>query len=130
MEIGNYLKFTYHLHNDHYSLGETELIYGHTKIKRDAIRLNALFLICFIANNIFPERQAEPKLFNQILRYLKNLNNRRLFSFDQLHEAVTDIIIAAGFLTREKTQAASFNLYEFVEEITNTSIKKRFAFLG
>src|SRR3989344_3896635 len=98
VETGNYIKFSYTKKESYYILGETELVYGHSKIKSSVSKMNFLYLILIILDKIIPEGDPEALVFDKTLLLLKRLNNKERFTLGEIKTYLTDILIDAGFL--------------------------------
>ena len=130
LETGNYVRFSYLKKDDRLILGETELMYAHSKIKKSPAKIEQLFLICFVLNKILPEGVEERVILKRVLKFLQFLNNSSTFSHRDLEQVLKDILILAGFLTRERAQLQSLNPFYVLEELLGETLSKRFDLLS
>lgn len=126
LETGNYIKFSGHKKTDFFTLGETEIIWGFSKIKKNAGKLNILFALFFILNKILPENQEEEIVFNKTLLFLKALNNRSDINDEMLNLYLQDVLNILGFIDRKKIEDDEFDSFAYLEGLINQKIKLNF----
>lgn len=122
LETGNYISFTYYKKNDYMTLGETELIWGFSKIKRSDEKLNTLFFLFFILDRILPESQVESEVFEQTITVLRRLNNAHIFAWSEVNRYLNGLLLTSGFVTRREVESKTFNTIQFIEQLINRKI--------
>lgn len=128
LETGNYNRFTLYKKNDYYTLSETELMWGFSKIKASQKKLEALFLLLFVLNKILPENQPEDVVFAKTTAFLTNLNNRHAQEKGALTTLLNEILVISGFNTEDKVEHPSFNPIPFIENLIGQKIKLSLAY--
>lgn len=123
LETGNYIKFNYSSANGFNHIGETELIYGYSKIKTSKHKLDNLFLILFVLNKILPEDLNEIKVFNLTLEILKKLNNEKVKNID-IEKYLCDVLILLGYLGSDQTDIQTFDVFQYLNNQFNIKISK------
>lgn len=123
LETGNFIKFNFYKKTDRFSLGETELIYGYSKIRKVPQKVNIVFLLFFILNKILAENQEENEIFGKTMTLLKNLNNRDDFSLNDLKFYFNEVLNIMGFVTQEKIQSVEFDTINFIEGLIDRKLK-------
>jgi DNA repair protein RecO len=123
LETGNYIKFNYSSLNNFSHIGETELIYGYSKIKTNKQKLDNLFLILFVLNKILPEDLSEIKVFDLTLEILKKLNNKEIEN-GKLDEYLCEVLSLLGYLGPEQTDNQTFDVYQYLNDQFNIKISK------
>src|SRR3989344_569890 len=128
LETGNYITFSFYKRLGAYYLSETELLYGHSQIKKTPAKLTLLFLLFFILHNILAEGEKEEKIFDITLSALKDLNNNISFTMYHLSLYLSHILMVSGFLDQETAQESSFDVLHFIEDLVGRRIKDRISF--
>lgn len=128
-EIGNYIHFSYYKKDDRAVLGETELLYGHSKIKQNNHKVNVMFLLFFVLNKILPEDQYEENIFKLTANFLRDLNNHEIFSVYMLKAVFDDILVLSGFITRQKISEPTFDTIAFVEGLIGYKLSPQLALI-
>ena len=123
VETGNYISFSYYKKNEYYSLGETDLIWAFSKIKKSEPKLNLLFLLFFILDKIMPENQTDEAVFEKTRSIMTKLNNREQFTFLDLSVHLKELLIMTGFIDDVRSQSHNFNVLEFIENLIDRKIK-------
>lgn len=122
LETGNYIKFSFYKKGERLYLRETELLWGHSKIKSSRRKLQLLYLAFLILNKILPEEQKEAKIFERTLLFLKNLNNQSA-NIDKLKAYLGDLLVSSGFVGLEKLEDPAFNIFRYLEELIGQRIR-------
>lgn len=123
LETGNYIKFNYSSVNGFNHIGETELVYGYSKIKTSKRKLDNLFLILFILNKILPEDLGEVKVFNLTLGILKKINNEEVKNID-IENFLCDVLILLGYLGPDQTTIQTFDVFQYLNDNFNIKMTK------
>lgn len=123
IETGNYISFTYSKKGDYLSLGETEIIWGFSKIKKSESKIKLLFLLFFILDRIMPENQDDQEIFEKTRTILTKLNNRDAFGLADLQVYFKEILMLTGFIDEKKSQSANFNPLDFIENLIDRKIQ-------
>lgn len=123
IETGNYISFTYCKKGDYLTLGETEILWGFSKIKRSESKSQLLFLLFFILDRIMPENQSDPVIFNKTRSIMTILNNREHFTLNDLRVYFSELLVLTGFIDENKSKSASFNPLDFIESLIDQKIK-------
>lgn len=126
IETGNYISFTYSKYGDYVTLGETDIVWGFSKIKRSESKMNLLFLLFFILDRIMPENQSDPAVFEKIKVIMTKLNNREQFTLSDLQLYFKELLVMTGFIDEKKSQSPSFNPLDFIETLIDRKIKWAF----
>ncbi len=127
IETGNYISFTYSKKGDYLTLGETDLVWGFSKIKRSSSKMNLLFLLFFILERIMPENQPDQAIFEKTRTVMTKLNNREQFVLADLQLYFKELLVITGFIDEKKSQHPSFNPLDFIETLIDRKIKWAFA---
>lgn len=123
LETGNFIKFSFYKKDNFCYLRETEVIYGYSKIKKSAEKINIVYLIFFILNKILPENQKESSIYNKTLDLLKDLNNKDDFDISGAKSYLNEVLVALGFINEPKTNTATFDPILFIENLIHEKIK-------
>lgn len=126
LETGNYIKFSFYKKDINLYLQETEIIYGYSRIKKSAEKINFLFLLFFIMNKVLPQNQSEIPIFKKTLDWLKDLNNKADFDFNNMRFFLTDLLVMMGFINKEKLNNVHFDPISFVEGLISQKIRREF----
>ncbi len=97
---------------------ETELIYGYSKIKEEQAKIDVLYQVLFILNQILPENQKEENIYNETLNFLKNLNNKK-FMKEDITNYLKNILLQGGYITEEEVSQQEFDPMKFLEKLTS-----------
>lgn len=122
LETGNYIRFSYYRKDSYFTLRETELIYGYSKIRVSETKLDVLFMLFFILNKILPEEQEEYKVYIKTLDILKNLNNTDL-KIKDIEAYLKDVLSVSGFIDQKRVIDPSFDVIKFTEDLIGQEIK-------
>lgn len=123
LETGNFIKFSFYKKDNFCYLRETEVIYGYSKIKKSAEKINIVYLIFFILNKILPENQKEQSIYNKTLDLLKDLNNQDDFDTLEVKCFLKDILIISGFINKDEANNATFDPILYIENLIHEKIK-------
>src|SRR3989338_612406 len=126
VETGNLINFSSYEKSGYATLGQTELIYGYSKVRRSEIKLQLLFVYLFVLNKILHENQPEPALFSITTDFFKSLNNKSDFGMNDMLGFFRDLMLAGGFLSQEKLVSRSFDTLAYVEEVVGSKIDFRY----
>ncbi len=130
LETGNYIAFTFYKKGEMNILGETEIIWGFSKIKRSEVKLGFLYLLFFIVDRIMPENQVDSVIFEKTLYILKKINNRNNFTLQDLRVYLNDILLISGFINKKQSNDINFNSLQFIESLIDQKINWAFATKG
>ena len=122
LETGNYIKFNYSVGTQFSSLMETELIYAYSKIRSSLDKTKMMYLALFVLEKILPEDQQESELFDKTLLFLKKINNQKVNTV-LIEDFLIDLLITAGFITKQSTKQPLFDIYKTTENIIGAKIK-------
>lgn len=120
-EVGNYISYTYGEKGDFLTIRETELQYGHTKIKSDDKRLQMMFHVFFILNKLLPENQEEDEVFEETLKFLRKMNKESV-SVKEFEAYVAKILLALGYLDPDRLDDPLFDIYKHIESIIGQKV--------
>lgn len=123
LETGNYIKFNYSSSNNFNHIGETELIYGYSKIKYNKQKLENLFLVLFVLNKLLPENLEEVKVFDLTLDILKNLNNKEIGHKD-IEKYFADVLLLLGYLGQAEINIQTFDVMQYLSDNFNIKMTK------
>lgn len=122
LETGNYVSFTYYKNGDYNTLGETELVWGFSKIKKSGDKLNTLFLLFFILDRIVPESEKDTEIFSKTLGTLRRLNNAHVFAWTEIQHYLNELLLITGFIGPKQASDMSFNTVAFIEGLIDKKI--------
>lgn len=124
LETGNYIRFSYTRSFGYTTayLNETELIYGYSQIKANASKIQVLYRLVFILNQLLPENQDDQEIFSQTLSFLKILNNRKDILLLDLQNYLKSILIVGGYVNQTQIDDEYFNAETFIEELIQKKI--------
>lgn len=123
IETGNYISFSYSKKDDYLTLGETELIWGFSKIKRSEQKMNLLFLLFFVLDRVSAENQIDIELFEKTIKIMTKLNNRDAFALPDLQVYFKEVLLMTGFIDDKVSENPTFNALEFIEGLIDRKIK-------
>jgi len=127
LETGNFINFSYTKRDSYYHIGETELVWGFSKIRICESKLGLMYTLFFILDKLMPEGQPEPVIFEKTLTILTKLNSRPDFHFSHLKEYICEVLTITGFIDEEKRENALFDPFLFVETLIDRKISWAFA---
>lgn len=123
LETGNFIKFSYYRKDDRLYLRETDLVFGHSKIKQSPEKIGLLYLCFLVLKKILPEEQKESQIFQQTLVFLKRLNNRQSTDFADFENYLSQVLLIAGFVSKEKLNQPNFNLISYTEDLIGEKMR-------
>ncbi len=121
-EIGNYISFNYTRKGDYLTLGETELQYGHSDIKRDEDKLAVLYKVLFVLNKILPEEEPENSILSITLQFLREMNKDNK-TRTKLLDYFSQVLVLGGFIDEETRNLATFDPIHQLENIVGQKIE-------
>lgn len=124
LETGNYIRFSYTRSFGYTTayLNETELIYAYSKIKSNTLKIQVLYRLVFILNQLLPESQSEEQIFIKTLSFLKALNNKEDIHEDYLQNYLKSILMTGGYVNQSQIEDEYFNPETFIEELIQKKI--------
>lgn len=126
LEVGNYIRFSYYQKSEWGTLGETELLWAHSKIKRSVGKVHMMFLLFFVLHKILPEGQQEEAVFKKIQNFLAILNNHETYTDADFHTILQDILVLSGFVSHEKVSDRAFDAITYTEGLIGFKLQPLF----
>lgn len=126
LETGNYIKVSYNKNGDYLNLGETELIWGFSKIKSSSSKLDLFYQYLFVLEKLLPEDHPEPELFKRAISYLRTINNAGdsdPFTSSQ-KSMFSRVLLSLGYIDTPLARQPLFEPTHFIEELLGRKIPK------
>lgn len=124
LETGNFINFSYSQPSGHTVgyLQETDLQYAYSQIKNNTAKLNVLYHIFFVLNQLLPDSQSEVNIFKITQKFLKDLNNKDLKLQQQLLLYLKNILLAGGYIDEMQAEQEYFDPHKAIEELIQKKV--------
>lgn len=119
IETGNLIEALINTKNERFYLQESKLISLFSRIKKDKNRLKQLYFMLFILDRMLPENQKEEIIYNELLKFIKELSKDEKHNEDILLSYLNKILRLLGYSKEVMSFAKSLMV---IEEIINEKI--------
>ena len=123
LETGNYITFSYRNDDGRIFLVETELVFGYSAIKSNALKLNKVYSVLQFLNKILPENEPEPEVFADTMALFKKLNNSDSLKTMSEEKYLQSMLQKLGYIDQQTAIMATFDVYEFIRELTGLKLQ-------
>ncbi len=123
LETGNFISFSYRNEDGRLYLSETELAYGYSKIKSDALRLQKMYTTLQFLQKILPENEPEEGIFEKTLDYFKILNNSDEVDARAEEAYLSECLEKLGYIDEKTRKHQNFDVYDFIKQLTNLKLR-------
>lgn len=121
IEVGNYLKFSSHASDKRLTLGETDMQYAHSGVKKSLEKLSVMYDIFFVLEKLLPEGQVEQEVFVETKNFLKALNKQETNT--QVERSYfKKILMQLGYIDIKRYESSAFDEVAFIEELIGKKI--------